>query len=127
MTNTTTSTPKLTKSMKYDILLNIPAVAENDMLVEFINHEKELLAKKNISSTGEKKLTAVQKANEEIKTAILDCMVPTVEYTISDLIKTVPECADFNTSKVSALVKQLVVAEKVTRVERKGRAYFILT
>lgn len=126
MTNTTTSTPKLTKSMKYDILLNIPEVAENDMLVEFINHEKELLAKKNISSTGEKKLTAVQKANEEIKTAILDCMVPTVEYTISDLIKTVPECADFNTSKVSALVKQLVVAEKVTRVERKGRAYFIL-
>lgn len=125
MTNTT-STPKLTKSMKYDILLNIEEVKNNDMLVDFIMHEKELLAKKNVSSTGEKKLTAVQKANEEIKTAILDCMVPTVEYTISDLIKTVPECADFNTSKVSALVKQLVVAEKVTRVERKGRAYFIL-
>ncbi len=126
MTNTTTSTPKLTKSMKFDILLNIPEVAENDMLVDFIMHEKELLAKKNVSSTGEKKLTAVQKANEEIKEAILACMVPTVEYTISDLIKQVPECADFNTSKVSALVKQLLVAEKVTRTERKGRAYFTL-
>ena len=124
---TTTSTVKLTKSMKYDILLNIPAVAENDMLVEFINHEKELLAKKNISSTsGEKKLTAVQKANEDVKTAIVANMEYGKEYTISDLIKTVPECADFNTSKVSALVKQLLVAEKVKREERKGRAYFSL-
>ena len=126
MTNTT-STVKLTKSMKYDILLNIPAVAENDMLVEFIMHEKELLAKKNISSsTGEKKLTAVQKANEDIKTAIVANMEYGKEYTISDLIKVVPECADFNTSKVSALVKQLLVAETVKREERKGRAYFSL-
>lgn len=125
MTNTT-STPKLTKSMKYDILLNIPEVKNNDMLVDFIMHEKELLAKKNVSSTGEKKLTAVQKANEEIKEAILANMVPAVPYTVSDLIKTVPECADFNTSKVSALVKQLVVAEKVVRTEVKGRAYFTL-
>ena len=126
MTNTT-STVKLTKSMKFDLLLNIPAVAENDMLVEFIMHEKELLAKKNISSsTGEKKLTAVQKANEDIKTAIVANMEYGKEYTISDLIKVVPECADFNTSKVSALVKQLIVAEKVKREERKGRAYFSL-
>lgn len=119
-------TVKLTKAMKYDILLNIEEVKSNEMLVEFIEHEKELLAKKNISSTGEKKLTAVQKANEEIKDAILTNMAPTVSYTISDLIKTVPECADFNTSKVSALVKQLVVAEKVVRTEVKGRAYFTL-
>lgn len=120
------NTKKMTKAMKYDILLAIPEVAENEMLVEFINHEKELLAKKNVSSTGEKKMTAVQKVNEGIKDAILEGMEEGKSYTITDLTKVIPECADLTTSKVSALVKQLLTAEKVVRSENKGRAYFTL-
>lgn len=115
---------KLTKAQKYAMLKAIPAVAENDMLVEFIDHEIELLAKKNISSTGEKKLTAVQKMNEGIKEAILDAMTAGQLYTVSDLIKAVPACEGFNTSKVSALVTQLKNDGKVNRTEVKGRAYF---
>ena len=61
---------KLTKREKFEMLAKIPAVAENEMLIEFINHELELLAKKNVSSTGEKKLTATQVANEGLKSDI---------------------------------------------------------
>lgn len=117
---------KMTKAMKFDVLLSIEEVKSNPMLVEFINHEKELLAKKNVSSTGEKKMTAVQIVNEGIKEAILDTMEVGKTYTITDLTKVVPECADLTTSKVSALVKQLLTAEKVVRTEVKGRAFFAL-
>ena len=48
---------KITKREKFAMLKAIPAVAENAMLVEFIDHEMELLAKKN---SADKKPTAQQ-------------------------------------------------------------------
>ena len=38
---------KITKREKFEMLRNIPAVAQNEMLVEFINKELELLNRKN--------------------------------------------------------------------------------
>ena len=60
---------KITKAQKFAMLKAIPAVAENEMLVEFIDHEMELLAKKN---SADKKPTAQQTANAEIAKAIVD-------------------------------------------------------
>lgn len=111
---------KLTKAQKYGMLKAIPAVAENSVLVEFIDHELELLAKKNSS---EKKPTAQQTANEGIKNAILEGMESGKLYTITDLIKSVPECADLTNQRVSALVRQLI-PDHIERVEDKRKAYF---
>ena len=66
-----TNTKKLTKRDHFNALLAIADVAQNQTLVDFINHELELLAKKNSS---EKKPTAVQIANEGIKADILEGM-----------------------------------------------------
>lgn len=121
MANTTTSTPKITKAQKYAMLRAIPAVAENAMLVEFIDHEVELLSKKN---SAEKKPTAQQTANEGIKTAILNGMESGKAYTITDLIKSVPECADLTNQRVSALMRQMVESGAVVRTEDKRKAYF---
>ena len=114
---------KLTKAQKYAMLKAIPSVAENSVLVEFIDHELELLAKKNSS---EKKPTAQQTANEGIKSAILEGMEPNRLYTITELIKEIPECADMTNQRVSALVRQLKDELKVERVEEKRKAYFRL-
>lgn len=57
-------TNKITKRDNFVTLLNIPAVAENDELVKFINHEIELLDRKNKSRSGE--LTETQKENIEL-------------------------------------------------------------
>lgn len=116
-------TKKPTKRDNYNALLSIPSVSANPTLVEFINHEIELLEKKNAS---EKKPTAQQTANDSIKVAILDNMVEGVKYTITDIIKLVPECADLTNQRVSALVRQLKDEGKVTRIEDKRKAYFIL-
>ena len=119
----TTSTPKLTKAQKFAMLRAIPAVAENAMLVEFIDHEVELLTKKN---SAEKKPTAQQVANESIATAIIEGMEPNRLYTVTEVIKSIPQCADLTNQHVSALLRPLVEAGKVKRTEDKRKAYFSL-
>ena len=114
---------KLTKAQKYAMLKAIPSVAENSILVEFIEHEMELLAKKNAS---EKKPTAQQTANEGIKSAIVEGMEKGKTYTITELIKSVPACADLTNQRVSSLVRQLIAEGKVVRTEEKRKAYFSL-
>lgn len=122
MANTTTST-KLTKAQKFAMLRAIPAVAENAMLVEFIDHEVELLSKKN---SAEKKPTAQQVANAGIVTAIIEGMEPNRLYTVTEVIKSIPQCAELTNQRVSALLRQLVEAGKVKRTEDKRKAYFSL-
>ena len=89
--------------------------------VAFIDHELELLAKKN---SAEKKPTAVQVANEGIKADILNGMEIGKKYTITDLMKEIPACADLSNQRVSALVRQLVTDGAVERTEEKRKAYF---
>ena len=86
----------------------------------FIEHELELLAKKN---STDKKPTAQQVANEGIKQAILNGMEVGVLYTITDIIKTIPECAELTNQRVSAIVRQMI-GNEVERVEDKRKAYF---
>ena len=122
MANTTTST-KVTKAQKFAMLRAIPAVANNAMLVEFIDHEVELLNKKN---SAEKKPTAQQVANAGIATAIIEGMEPNRLYTVTEVIKSIPACADLTNQRVSALLRQLVEGGKVKRTEDKRKAYFSL-
>lgn len=117
------NTKKLTKRDHFNTLLDMAEVKSNPKLVEFIEHELELLDRKN---SADKKPTAQQTANEGIKAAILDNMVEGARYTITDLIKSVPECADLTNQRVSALMRQLIEAKLVVRIEDKRKAYFSL-
>ena len=114
---------KMTKMQKFEMLSKLDAVKSNPMLSEFVAHEMELLSKKN---STEKKPTAQQTANAGIQTAILENMEVNRLYTITEIIKSVPECADLTNQRVSALVRQLVDAGKVVRTEDKRKAYFSL-
>lgn len=117
---------KMTKREKFEMLKAIPAVADNSLLVEFIDHELELLAKKNASATGERKLTETQKVNETIKDGILEGMADNRLYTITELIKEVPACAGLTNQKVSAIVRQMYDCSNPTieKVVDKRKSYF---
>jgi hypothetical protein len=99
---------------------NHPQTAE---LVAKIENELTLLAKKN---SAEKKPTAQQVANDSVKQAIVDGMEHGVPYTITDIIKSVPACAELTNQRVSALMRQLKDAGVVIRTEDKRKAYFTL-
>lgn len=115
---------KMTKREKFEMLAKIAEVKANPMLAEFIEHELELLAKKNASGNG--KLTAVQVANNGIKEEILECMAkePNRLFTISEMMKLFPCCAELSNQRVSALVRQLKEDGKVERLEEKRKAVF---
>ena len=118
--HTMATTKKMTKMEKFEMLKAIPAVAENSLLMEFIEHEQALLSKKN---SGEKKPTERQKENAEIQQAILEGMQENRLYTITELIKEIPACAGLQNQRVSTLVRQLM-PEYIVRTEVKGKALF---
>ena len=113
------NTKKMTKREMFEqIKANYNLNADE---IAFIDHELELLTKKN---SAEKKPTAVQVVNEGIKAEILEGMEVGKKYTITDLMKSVPACAELSNQRVSALVRQLVTDGSVERTEEKRKAYF---
>ena len=112
------NTKKMTKADYFkQIMANYNLTDEEKAFVE---HELELLAKKN---SAEKKPTAQQVANAGVADAIYDGMVEGTLYSITDLIKTIPECADLTNQRVSAIVRGMI-GTKVERIEEKRKAYF---
>ena len=114
---------KMTKREKFERLLAMAEVSNDKISVEFIEHELELLAKKNAS---EKKPTKVQEENNAIKNAIVESMESGRFYTITEMMKEFEACKDLSNQRVSALVRQLKQDGIVARKEEKGKAYFSL-
>lgn len=112
---------KMTKRDYFNEIKNLEEVQDRPDLVAFIEHELELLTRKN---SGEKKPTALQTANEELKDAICKGMEVDRAYTVSELIKEIPECDGLSTSKVSSMVNQLVKEERVVKTTEKRKSYF---
>jgi hypothetical protein len=73
--------------------------------------------------SAEKKPTANQVANQAIVEGILAEMEEGKLYTITDMIKALPSCAELTNQKVSALIKPLI-GVSIERVEEKRKAYF---
>ena len=112
------NTKKMTKADYFkQIMANYNLTDEEKAFVE---HELDLLAKKH---SAEKKPTAQQVANAGVADAIYDGMVEGTLYSITDLIKTIPECADLTNQRVSAIVRGMI-GTKVERIEEKRKAYF---
>lgn len=116
------NTKKMTKRDYFNTLLGIAEVKANPELVKFIDHELELLAKKN---SAEKKPTAVQVVNEGIKSVILKTLAENGKMmTISEMQKANEELGELSNQKISALVKQLIADEKVEKIEEKRKSFF---
>ena len=96
---------KITKREHFNNLLGIEAVASNEDLVAFIKHEIELLDNKKSEN---RKPTATQLANADLKANILAEMEDGKAYTITDMIKELPSCTGLSTSKVSSMVNQMI-------------------
>lgn len=85
-----------------------------------VENMKAQFEKKN---SAEKKPTANQVANDVLKEAILSEMEEGRLYTISEMMKELPSCADHSNQKLSAIVRQML-GVSIERVEEKRKAYF---
>lgn len=94
-------------------------VKDNEELVKFIDHELELLDKKHNKSS---KPTKNQIENERIKADIVAYLT---EYGEPVRIKTLQENGfDYSTSKLSALLNQLVGSGKMEKFYEKKVVFF---
>jgi len=112
---------KLTKKDLFRKVIELATENGRQDLVDFANHEIELLESKANRTT----LTATQKENENIKETILKELARIGKaVTISDLQAQSQDLKDFSNQKLSALLKQLVDTKAVVKVTDKKKSYF---
>lgn len=128
MENTSNST-KVTKRERFAQLMEIVKASEVENsaeLVAFIEHEVELLNKKNSRSD---KPTKTQLENETLKTQIISVLKSVGKpVTVTQLLKET-ELADnpnLSNQKISALLTQLRKAGAVVRTVEKKVAFYSL-
>ena len=78
------SNDKLTKKDKYNMLLALASVKENDMLSKFIKHEIELLDRKNSKSAT---LTKAQKDAIAVGEIVRDILAENERMTVGAILK----------------------------------------
>ena len=97
-------------------------VKENTELVEFIDHELELLDKKTSA-----KSTKVNTEQVELMEKIVDALNEIGRsVTISELQKENAEMAEYSNQKLSAMLKKLVDNKQVTKMVDKKKSYFMV-
>ena len=118
---------KLTNVIALEMVLAMKEVQTNQELVAKLELMKAQFEKKNksgVRADGTKILTAEQKKNEVIKEQLIEVLAKCEEpQQIKDLMR-MEEFSEYSNQKLSALLKQLVSAEKVERVEDKNVAKF---
>lgn len=116
----------MTKKERFaQLMTNYNLTAEDR---EFVMHEIELLEKRN-SKGGDRKPTAKQTENADLKTVILEFLADREDekFTITDMWKNIPVLAEnpeMSNQRISAIVRQLLLENLVVREEIKRKAYF---
>jgi hypothetical protein len=121
---------KMKKLTKKDYFAQIRAIVINDPeLVAFVDHEVELLTKKNTGNSQ----TKVQKENETVKTVLVDELAKIGRaVTITELMNESPIVKEYTlengnkltNQKISAIFKQLVDTKEIVKVTDKKKSYF---
>lgn len=119
------------KKVKRDYFMEIrEIVKDNTELVAFIDHELELIARKNTGNTQ----TKVQKENATVAEMLLEELAKAGKTTITDLMNTSEVIQNYilengnklTNQKISAIFKQQVDAGNITKIVEKKKSYFAI-
>lgn len=116
----------MTKREMFVAIANVAEVASNAEMVEFLNHQIELLD--NRKSSGSKGMTKTQKENEGIKATILEVLADMGEaVTISEMLKD-ERLSGYSNQKMSALLRQMgdEGSKEVTKIKDKKVTRFAI-
>lgn len=109
---------------KRDMYANIATLlADNAEVVEFCNHEIELLTNRSSS----KSMTKTQKANLEVMEAIKVALAEIGSaVTVTDLIAQSASLAGYTNQKISALLRKMIEEKVVVKTIEGKKALFAL-
>ena len=112
---------KMTKTEMFTQIMSKYALTDEEKA--FIEHEIELLAKKN--ATKSTKPTKTQVANEGYKDTIVEVLSTTADkMEIAEIRKAHPELAEFSSPKFAALLTQLAKEGRVERIAEGRKVYW---
>ena len=118
---------KLTKKDYFEMIKEV--CADRTDIVDFCNHEIELLSRKNSKSGA----TKTQKENEIVANMLVEELAKVGKpITITDLMNTseivkgyiLENGNNLTNQKISAIFKQLVENNKIVKVTDKKKSYF---
>lgn len=111
------------KKISYVVALDtvLTGAEITDEVRERLEALKASLEKRNARKAGP---TKAQKANAELAEKIFAAMEPEVVYTTPEIGALIPELEGASSQKISALVRKLVVSERVTSAKVKGKATY---
>lgn len=114
----------MTKRENFEVIRGFVPADRAD-LIEFIDHELELLAKKN---SGERKPTKTQKENAVLQEIVLEVFESADSpMTITQLSENCPEIQGLSNQRISrAVLKPLVDTGVLLRTKVKGETFFAL-
>lgn len=109
-----------------------PSIQANQTeMIDFINHQIELLSRKKPTSEGG--LTKEQEENLACTEAIFEQMETGRKYGVAELMKELPVVAEWNTShdkemtsqKFASLIKPLIEDGRIEKITEKRKVYYI--
>ena len=118
---------RLTKKDYFEMIKSV--CADRTDIVDFCNHEIELLSRKNSKSGA----TKTQKENEIVANMLVEELAKIGKLiTITDLMNTSDIVKNYTlengnnltNQKISAIFKQLVESQKIVKVVDKKKSYF---
>lgn len=118
-----TKTKKMTKREMYTKILSFAEIQADSELVKGIQHEIELLDRKNSS---DRKLSKNAAENVNLKAEILKIMKkePDRLFTATEIWKQMENWDDLSNQRISALLKQLKEEGKIKKIEEKKKSLF---
>lgn len=108
-----------------------PSIQANQTeMIDFINHQIELLSRKKPTSEGG--LTKEQEENLACTEAIFEQMETGRKYGVAELMKELPVVAEWNTShdkemtsqKFASLIKPLIEDGRIEKITEKRKVYY---
>lgn len=109
----------MTKKEMFNLIATLNA--DNTEIVEFCNHEIELLDKRGSTKTP----TKTQKENEVIMATIEEALTAIGDKTtVTNLIVSTEALANLSNQKVSALLRKMVETGKVIKTTEGKKTFF---
>lgn len=109
----------MTKKELFTALLNLPTVQARPDFVAGLEHELDLLNRKNAT----RKPTAKQEEGDEIIARVIEILSDGEGRTVTEILKML-DIADLSHSRLNQLIKKAKDAGTIEREEVKRKAYF---
>ena len=118
---------KMTNAMALEIALEVMKETDAEKYAEVIEKLDKMLVQVNKKSSANRKPTATQLENENLKVKIKEYLKDTgKKLTVSEMMKEIEGLEELSNQRVTSLVTFLYKEGKIDRVVEKRKAYFFV-